>query len=122
MGDVVADAFDFHHQPFDAFEHGIDDGRQHVQFVTAVGQGQAAGQVAGDDGFGAGLDGADAPQRAPAQQVPTGNAGDDGQRYAPEQGMEDDAGHREQRTVVTHQHQPAAILGALGHGIAAVAG
>ncbi|MCY1427060.1 hypothetical protein D9M71_428900 [compost metagenome] len=122
VGDVVAHAFDLHHQPLDALEHGVDDGRQHVQFVTAVGQWQAAGQVAGDDGFGTGLDGTDAPQRAPAQQVPAGETRDDGQRYAPEQGVEDDAGHREQRAIVTHQHQPAAVLGALGYGVAAVAG
>jgi hypothetical protein len=54
------------HQALDAFEHGVNDGREHVQFVAAVGQRQAARQVAGDYGFGAGLDPADTPQWAAA--------------------------------------------------------
>ncbi|MNV58137.1 hypothetical protein D3C71_1504970 [compost metagenome] len=38
VGDVVADTFDFVDQALDAFEHGVDDSGQHVQFVASAGQ------------------------------------------------------------------------------------
>ncbi|MNY10223.1 hypothetical protein D3C86_1431840 [compost metagenome] len=122
MGNVVAYALDLVHQAFDALEHGVDDGRQHVQFIAAAGQRQASGQVAGDDRFGAGLDPANTPQRAAAQQVPTDDARDNGQGHAPEQRMENDPGHGKQRTVVPQQHQPATVLGLGRHRVATVVG
>ena len=105
VGDVVAHAFDFVHQPLNAVEHGVDDGGQHVQFVTPVGQRQTVGQVARDNRLGTGLNGPNALQRTSTQQVPARNAGDDGQRQAPEQRVQDDPRHREQRAVIAHQHQ-----------------
>lgn len=78
VGDVVAHALDLVHQPLDAVEHGIDDGRQHVQLVTPGRQRQAVGKVAGDDQFGLGLDRANALERATPQQVPAGKARDQG--------------------------------------------
>ncbi|MNE88515.1 hypothetical protein D3C80_1858300 [compost metagenome] len=67
MGDVVADAFDFIHQALDALQHRIDDGREHVQFIAAIGQRQAPGQVAGNNRLSAGLNRPDAPQRPTPQ-------------------------------------------------------
>ena len=64
VGNVVAHAFDFVHQPLDAVEHGVDDGGEHVQFVTPIGQRQAVGQIPRDNGFGAGLNRPDALQGA----------------------------------------------------------
>ncbi|MOA31209.1 hypothetical protein D3C78_1523560 [compost metagenome] len=84
------------HQALDAVEHGVDDGSEHVQFIAALGQRQALGQVASDDLFGGGLDCADALERPAAQQVPACDAGDDGQRQAPEQGVQNDTGDHEQ--------------------------
>ncbi|MNI41411.1 hypothetical protein D3C73_956620 [compost metagenome] len=122
MGDVVAHALDLVHQALDAFEHGVDDGGEHVQFVTPIGQWQASAQVAGDDGLGTGLNPANAPQRAAAQQIPADDARHDGQGHTPEQGVKDDPGHGKQRTVVAHQHQPAAVEGAGRHGVTTVGG
>ncbi|MNH05607.1 hypothetical protein D3C79_649500 [compost metagenome] len=79
VGDVVTDAFDFMHQALDAVEHGVDDGREHVQFIPSRRQWQALGQVASDDLFGRGLDRADALEWPAAQEVPASDAGDNGQ-------------------------------------------
>ncbi|MNZ80786.1 hypothetical protein D3C78_994330 [compost metagenome] len=122
MGDVVAHALDLVHQALDAFEHGVDDGGEHVQFVTPIGQWQAPAQVARDYGFGTGLDPADAAQRPAPQQIPADDARQDGQGHPPEQRVKNDAGHGEQRTVVAHQHQPAAVEGAGRHGVTTVGG
>ncbi|KAG0931452.1 hypothetical protein G6F31_016780 [Rhizopus arrhizus] len=70
VGDVVAYPFDLGHQLLDAVEHGVDDGRQHVQFIAPVGQRQALAEVAGHDLRGRLFDGLDASQRPPSQQVP----------------------------------------------------
>ncbi|MOA48922.1 hypothetical protein D3C78_1717370 [compost metagenome] len=61
MGDVVAHALDLMHQVLNAFEHGVDDGGEHVQFIATIRQRQASGKIAGDDGLGAGLNPANAP-------------------------------------------------------------
>ncbi|KWV89715.1 hypothetical protein PFLmoz3_00657 [Pseudomonas fluorescens] len=122
VGDVVAHALDLVHQFFDAVEHGIDDGGEHVQLVAPVGQRQPVREVAGDDGLGAGLDPANAPQRAAAQQVPAGSARNDGQGQRPQQGVPDNPRYPEQRAVGAYQHQPAAVFGVGGHGVAAVLG
>ncbi len=122
MGDVVAHALDLVHQLLDTVEHGVDDGGEHVQFVTPVRQRQTVGQIAGDDSLGAGLDSANAAQRTAAQQMPAGRTGDNRQRQRPQQGMPDDPGDAEQRAVGAHQYQPTAVFGVGGHGVAAVLG
>lgn len=82
MGDAVA-PLDLGHQFFDAFEHRIDNGGEHVQFVASIGQGEAVGEVSGDDGFWAGLGFANLVQRTVTQEMPAGGTGNNRQRQRP---------------------------------------
>lgn len=120
VGDAVADSFDFGHQLFDAFQHGIDDARQPIDLVATAGDRQALAEVAGNNSVGGRFDLLDTFQRAPTQQMPAHQAGNDGQRHAPQQCIKDDAVDRHELAILAYEYQRAAIAGHHAERTAAV--
>ena len=70
MRDVVGNLFQSRHQYSDPLQHGVEILHEPVEFVAGPGQPQPAGEIAGDDCPGIGVDRIDAIENAPCNPEP----------------------------------------------------